>query len=227
MKTIFSLFILLLASFSLAGQHSDSHLYQDGIYYTMDDFLNHRVDSSSKVRKLNLELPTSKAFLDTLVDHVWFLDKNNDILKNTFAIVHKGEVYFQEKSMRKNIAEGYVHRSITSNPALHRIKVRGRYYYGEASYEIENGTEIAALTGMFGLVGGLAGAAIMSGSPKGMLLAPFVFDTKNKVFYVFVMRPKLREFMKAHHPDYTLELDDQRLDAEYVRNLFVQLNNEQ
>lgn len=226
-KTRFVLtFCLLFSVCTLHGQSGVTHDLPDGVYRTLQDFNARKPDTTQKVRKLNLGVPTAMAFADTLVDHALFLGKNNSAIKKVFAVVYQGDIYFQEWGMKQLMAENYGHSAITASPAFHRVHFTGRYFYGEATFDPSNDMGLFTATAMFGIVGGLTYAALndvpLSGNQTA--LAPFVYDSKSNTFYVFVVRPRLKSFMKSFYPEYPLELEEAKLDIETVRGLFMDLN---
>jgi hypothetical protein len=208
----------------LQSQSDSTYFYPDGIYNNLEEFLHKQPGDISHVRKLNLNVPTTKAFTDTLVNDVWFLDHNNDQLKKIFAVVYKGEIYFQEYGIQMNIMEGYDHRSISKSPTLHRVQTRGRYYYTEAKYPYENPGPMLAMGAMFGAVGLLAGSEM---SKNQTLTAPLVYDSELKKFFVFVFKSKLKDFINSYYPKHPIPADESRLDTQTVRALFEDLNNSQ
>src|SRR5688500_13386645 len=112
MKYISLLILLLFISNFTRAQDSVSYYYPDGIYATLEDFINRQTDATSTLSKLNLGVHTDYAFTVSSVDRVLFLSIGNDIIKKIFAVVHKGEVYFQEYGIKKYMHPAYYHRSI-------------------------------------------------------------------------------------------------------------------
>ena len=220
--TTFLIFFFSISGF-ITAQDSLHYDYPDGIYLTIDDFIARQPDSTSKLRKLNLGVPTEYAFKDTVVDHVLFLNKDNDMLKKIFAVVHKGEIYFQEYGVKKHMHPDYYHRSITASTSLHRVKERGKYFYCEANYKVEDAGAAIAMGAMFGVLGAIAGSALTTSDE---LLAPFVFDTNKNQFYIFVTRSNLKLFIDTYYPSYPLDIERGKLELDTVRNLFVELNNQ-
>lgn len=222
MKSGLFILILFLSSLTFRGQSSTIDTLPDGIYHTLGDFKNHTPEIPTKLRRLNLGVPTSKAFLDTMVDHVLFLDKQNDPITKVFAIVHHGEIYFQEKAIHQNVMEGYGGKNSASKNRFHRIQERGRYYYGETYYASGDADEVAAMTIMFGLIGGLATAAASKG---GIVFeVPYIFDTKLNKFFVLGSRKNLQLFMDTYHPDIGFQVAKGKLDYELIRSLIIQFN---
>ena len=106
MQFILCLIIGIFALPSLSAQALDT-TYPDGLYFTLESFKQHLPDTSIKVRKLNLGVPSTEILKDTLVKHPLFLDKNNEYIDKVFAIVEKGEIYFQDAGIRKCLDPDY------------------------------------------------------------------------------------------------------------------------
>ncbi|HUR29781.1 MAG TPA: hypothetical protein VMZ69_00045 [Saprospiraceae bacterium] len=221
MKYISLLIFLFTISDFTTAQDTVSHSYPNGIYATLDDFITMQPDTTSKLRKLNLGVHTDYAFADTVVDHVLFLNKGNDIIKKIFAVVHKGEIYFQEYGIKKHMHPDYYHKSITASTTLHRVKERGKYFYSEANYKADDAAATLVGAAMFGVVGAVVASSL---TPSGEFLAPFVFDTKKNLFFVFVTRPHLKLFMDSYYPGNSFDIDRGKLEIDTVRNLFIELN---
>ncbi|HZV69290.1 MAG TPA: hypothetical protein VFG10_07095 [Saprospiraceae bacterium] len=221
MKSGLFILMLCLSYVSLSSQSNANDSLPDGIYKTLDDFNNHSPDTSIKIRRLNLGVPSSKAFLDSIVDHVLFLDKLNAPIAKVFAIVHKGEIYFQEKAIRQNVMEGYGGKNSASKNRFHRIQERGRYFYGETYFASADPAEIAAMSFMFGVIGGVATAATSKGT---IFEVPYVFDTKLNKFFVLGSRNNLQLFMDTYHPEIGFQVAKGKLDYELVRAHIIQFN---
>ncbi|MBK9980816.1 MAG: hypothetical protein IPP15_00070 [Saprospiraceae bacterium] len=124
------------------------------------------------------------------MDHVLFLDKDNDPITKVFAIVNKGEIYFQEKAIRQYLMDGFGGKNSANKSRFHRIQERGRYYYGETYYASGDG-QVAAMAMLFGVLGGLARCASDEGT---IFQVPFVFDTKLNKFFVLGSRKNIQLF---------------------------------
>lgn len=222
MNSIFFNLLFFLSAVSLRSQSFTTDTFPNGIYYTLEDFNNHTPEIPTKIRRLNLDVPKSKAFKDTIVDHVLFLDKDNDPITKVFAIVNKGEIYFQEKAIRQYLMDGFGGKNSANKSRFHRIQERGRYYYGETYYASGDAAEVAAMAMLFGVLGGLAAAAA---SDEGTIFqVPFVFDTKLNKFFILGSRKNIQLFLDTYHPGTGFEVGKGKLDYELIRSLIIQFN---
>jgi hypothetical protein len=212
----------LVFSVALRAQSPQEHHYPDGIYPTLETFLSHTPDTAITYRKLNLGVPTSKAFQDTLVDHVWFIDRKNDVLKKLFAVVHDGEIYFQDFAVKNHLMPEYGSKSSFSTDKFHRVQLRGRYLYCETNFNKSDPTAAILMGMMFGAIGG-AVAGLTTTSDE--IEAPLVFDMQVKKFFAFHSRLALQTFMTKFHPEMNYDVEKGRLDLESVKQLFADLNS--
>jgi len=219
--------LFLFIHFSGTGQNETGNTYSNGIYYTLEDFLAHHPDTISKVRKVNLGVPTEEALKDTIVDHTFFIDKNNDLLTKVFAIVYNGEIYFADYGIRENLLLPYGQKTAFKTKKFHRVQERGRYFYAESNYAISDPTAAILLGSMFGALGGAVGGALGAMYPsQSEIEAPFIFDTHSNRFLAFHSKKLLQQFMNTYHPERNYEVEKGKLDIETVRDLFVDLNKE-
>ena len=158
--------------------------------------------------------------MDTIVDHVWFLDKNKDIMKKIFAVVHQGEIYFHQYGVKTNLMPEFGAKTSFLKDKLHRVQFRGRYLFGKS---VITRTDPGAAAALGLMVGVATGVYII---PYGVdeFEAPFVFDTKTNKFFAIHSKNILQRFMDQYHPDMQYSVEKGRLDFQVITELFQELN---
>jgi hypothetical protein len=205
----------MLSGVGMYGQETDAIHYPDGIYRTVDDFLNRQADTLTQIRKVNLDVDLSKAFLDTLVDRCFFIDKKRDPLRKCFAIVFDGEIYFQEYGISAYQAYGYRREAKNEKYFCYRVLERGKYLYCIAkSYE----------QGYYG--GGLVGVALADLGPAVILDTALLFDTTRKRFFSFNRCALFETFLQMHHPGFEFDCGKARQSIDSIRQAVRELNGE-
>jgi hypothetical protein len=222
MKPILILYSLLFFITNSLCQAAYDSVYPDGIYHTMSSFENRQPDTSQRIRKLNCDLPTQYAFKDTLVDHCWFIDRDNDPVKKVFAIVHQGELYFPEYAIKQGMADLYSTLGMSKAHEFHRVQEHGEYLYLEVTYIEQDPGAAIVMGAMFGLVGAAAGSAM---APKSLVETPVVYHTGRKKFYGLHSRRHLKMFMEAFHPEVGFDAGRSDLDIDFVRHMIRNLNH--
>lgn len=217
---------LLLTAEVACSQDSLNSSFPDGIYYTLKDFTDKKPNTLSGIRKLNFTLPTSKAFMDTLTDHVWFLNKDNDRIEKIFAVVYQGEIYLHEYGMKKNGMPNFSKLQNYNKYKLHRVLDRGHYFYGIRQYPVSNSTYAILLGSQFGAIGGLVGGMIDVESTTGMYAEyPFIFDSILGKYIMMNLKSTLQQFMDTFFPEDQFKVSKGKLDMIEVRQLFISLNS--
>lgn len=171
---------------------SDDNLYRpnypEGIYATKEDFINKKPSSHVTITKRGL-IGLEKPIVNNEEMTCFFFDTSESKIKNVFAVVHKGILYFNLKSILKN--RNQTDRSQDSdNPnSFSRVFMGGEnYLYTEIN--IGNVWEKAF---SYGAVGGAAGGALaqMANHNKGV-----VWDFKNSEFNIFKNCEDYNDFIK-------------------------------
>lgn len=171
---------------------SDDNLYRpnypEGIYATKEDFMSKKPSSNAIITKRGL-IGWEKPIVNNEEITCFFFDESENKIKNVFAVVHKGILYFNLKSILKN--RNQTDRSQDSdNPnSFSRVFMGGEnFLYTEIN--IGNVWEKAF---SYGAVGGAAGSALaeMANHNKGV-----VWDFKNSEFNIFRNCEDYNDFIK-------------------------------
>lgn len=221
MKPLFIFcFLSLLVDF-LNAQDSISIDLPEGVYYTREDFIARQAIEIPKIRKLNMGVPSSQAFKDTLVEHCMFLDGKNDPLKKVFAVVHKGMLYFPELAIRHHMIESYRISGLTQGVEFHRVQDWGKYLYLEVTYSSDDKYLVSSMGMMFGALGAIAASALQTSST---LETPVIYDTGRNVFLGLFTPRQLQLFMDSYHPEIEFDAKSPKLHIEDMRKLIQDLN---
>lgn len=185
-------------------------LLPNGIYKTKEDFINKRISSTDEVVAKGL-VGFEKPVLRKIEDNCFFYYKATDEkVKNTFAIVYKGHLYFQIYAILEN--RNKTDRAQTNdfpNSFVRVISGGQNYYYLEA--DLANQWAQGFAVGGVGGTGGYAlGQTMFSG--KGI-----VWDIKNQEFNIFKNCQDYNDFIKDKYAEGVQECKKQQPDIEEVR----------
>lgn len=221
MKQLSVFLFFFLSTHILPGQDSLFTRLQDGVYSTREDFISRNVVLIPKMRKLNLRVPVSHAFKDTLVDHCIFLNGKNDQIKKIFAVVHQGQLYFSGLACKVYMPLEYSTMGLSKDNEFHRVLEWGKYLYLEVTYKAKDPGAMIVMGAMFGVVGALAGSAM---EPNEEIATPIIYDISENVFYGLHTRKQIQEFMDSHHPEMKFDSKASDLNIETLKILIRHLN---
>ena len=226
MRTLFISFAFLLFNITLSAQDTTQTFYPNGIYHTIEDFFNLRSDTTIRLKRVNLGVPLSKAFQDTIVDHVWFLGKNNDPLKEIFAVGHGGRLYLHDHGIKSYMAENFTNGNVLKNGKnLHRLQSTGTYYFLTVSYDVIN-MDVVGMGLMFGLIGQALYSEGTGRKSTSTLEVPIVFHPGKKIFYSLHTPVLVKNFMDTYHPDQSYNPEDKNINIDDIRNLISMINEQ-
>lgn len=204
------LLTLLLGTVSSQGnQYTD---FPEGVYFTHQDFLDKRATIIPKMRKVNI-CPGCNPMADSIVDHCYFINEGNDIIKKAFAFSHKGELYFQHYGIRNNLAERSFLGIDDDVRFCYRVLEKGRYLYTELAYPMPGGVASGMLT-TWGVNAG-----------PTYLKSIVAYDYSKNGFITVHNCAELKKFLKNNCPGKELDCPESRPKfLMEVRNLFKELN---
>src|SRR5688500_9936589 len=205
-------FLLSLFIGTLFGQDSHNLEFPEGVYFTKQDFLDKRATVIPKMRKVNI-CPGCNPLADSIVNHCYFLNEKNDIIKKAFAFSHKGELYFQYYGVKTNLAENTFLALKDDDRFCYRVLDKGRYLYIEMSGDVAGSLMEAVMTP--------AGVHTSNFNSKSIL----VYDNNPNKFMGFDGCPAVKKFLKNNYPEKVWDCPASRPKFfEEVRNLFTEFN---
>ncbi|MFT3918561.1 hypothetical protein [Cloacibacterium sp.] len=189
--------------------------YPEGIYSTKEEFINKKPSSNKKITKRGL-IGWEKPIINNDERVCFFFDEKESKIKNVFAIVYDGILYFNIQNILK-------HRNKTDraqdsdNPnSFARVFIGGeKYLYTEIN--IGNVWEKAFA---YGAIGGAAGGSLaqMANHYKGV-----VWDYKNLEFNIFKNCLDYNDFIKDKSPSDIQKCDKTQLDNYKVQNVMEKI----
>ena len=207
----FTILLLLLLGtvFGQGDQYTD---FPEGVYYTHEDFLSKRSTVVPKMKKINI-CSGCNPLADSIVNHCYFLNEKNDIIKKAFAFSYKGELYFQYYGVKNNFADNSFLALKDDDRFCYRVLDRGRYLYIEMSGDVAGSVMEAVMIP--------AGAHTSNLNSKSIL----VYDYGQNKFMGFHGCPPVKKFLKNNYPEKIWDCPESRPKFfEQVRKLFTEFN---
>lgn len=157
--------------------------YPEGIYATMNDFINKKPSEIIALTPRGFTLKR-EIFTDVPNDCFFYYTAEDKKVKNTFAICYKGELYFQIYTILENRNKKDNNQEAEFSNAFVKVRNGGtHYFYMEAE------------------LGNKWGNALGGGGPESTNVAKgVVWDFKNKEFNIFKNCKDYNEFMQSVYP---------------------------
>ena len=210
-RTFFSLSILLLFSGLTYAQNSFG---ADCIYRTIEDFVENVCDNDRPYidKVVGKRDPVKKYQIKT--------KRNNKRLKEAFAVVIDGELYYQIYEIHRYMAKKDRLPSARNADNFIKVKSSGVYDYLEYSEAGGGGPGVGIGSGGFGTGIGL-GTSLNLGKKK---VTGLIYDPVNFEFNVFENCKDFNQFLAERHPQFSYECKKKKLDIEQVRKVIGQIN---
>lgn len=189
--------------------------YPEGVYYTKEDFIN------KKVTNINLTKRSLIGFEKKVVDdneqNCFFYDSSNIKLKNVFAVVYHGLLYFSIKNILQNRNKtDRAQESDFPNSFTQVLMGGNNYLYVET--ELANAWAKGLAYGLAGQGGAIGGAGIaMSSSTFLNNGKGIVWDFKNLEFNIFKNCEDYNDFIKDKSPSDVQKCENNQPDNFKVR----------
>lgn len=182
--------------------------YEEGIYVTKQDFINKVPTQKKSLTKKGLQ-GFEKPVVDDEENICFFFDENDSKLKNVFAVVYNGILYFNVKAILNNRNKNDNAQDSDNPNSFARVSMGGdNYQYTEIN--IGNVWSKGLGYGMGGAAGSIMANA--SNSYKGV-----VWDYANKEFNIFKNCKDYNDFIKDRSPADIQECKQQQPDKQKVR----------
>ncbi len=211
MKNSIFLLIILFSTSSYAQSRESG----DCIYRTIEDFAEKNCDHSEKpyVDKVLAKKKSVKKYLIKTT-------KKNKRLKEAFAVVINGELYYQQYVVSRYLKKGDRLPQANSNTDFIKVKSQGLYDYMEWSERGNNGSGLGIGSGTFGTGIGL-GTSINFGKKK---VTGLIYDAERFEFNSFKNCKDFNAFLAERHPSLAYDCKKKKLDIETVRNVMAKIN---
>lgn len=181
--------------------------YPEGVYYTMEDFLNKKPSSAESIYAAGLD-DFDEDIIIIVEDNCYFHEKvSGKKIRKAFAISFNGFLYFQIKAILNN-------RNLTDRAQKNdypnsfvRVKKGGdNYLYTEAP-----------LVNLWAEAGAFAGTGNYALTQSMTTLKGIVWDFKNKEFNIFKNCKDFNNFILNILPEKTQECEGNQPDLKEVR----------
>lgn len=165
--------------------------YPEGIYVTKEDFISKKPNRQEYLTKRGL-IGFEKQLVDDKEPACFFFDNNDKKLKNIFAVVYHGILYFNIAGILNNRNKtDRAQDSDFPNSFVRVINGGANYLYTEA--DLANAWAKGLAYGSGGAVGGVIAGTLNNG--KGI-----VWDYKNQEFNIFKNCKDYNDFIKDIYP---------------------------
>ena len=224
-RIILSLLVFLSA---LGLSHGQQILgYPDGIYKTKQDFLNR---NPSEVRQLVVEKIKLINDTDSIIRRCFFLDKETGKrIKNIFAVVYNGDLYFSNTAILKN--KNKEDKSLSPASSMNSFVLvtmwGNKYLYAEAGLinHWQAGISSGVAAGVGGFVGSELGKAIDNSYPSTTLYGTgLVWDIERNEFNIFRNCPDFNQFIEDY-PVGKIDCENEIFDLNRVREIIENINS--
>lgn len=183
--------------------------YPEGIYKTLDDFINkkHTNDISLK-RMYVLNFKNKQILNDSIVDNIFFYRiSDNSKYTNAFAVSFQGNLYFQQFFFRNYAKKGNANEAGNNPNSYYRVINDGNFFYLEGVFA--NGWA----KGIANREGGIGSAiALTIDKLKGI-----VFDFDTNQFDFFKNCKDFNLFLEEKNVSKLIECDKRNIDIIVVR----------
>jgi hypothetical protein len=213
-KLTFFLLSLLLVVNS-RGQVIAPTLKQDALFPSLDDLVDRHPDTSCHLRKVD------DARVDSLMHRCWFTDREKGMIKEAFAVLHDGQLYIQDQSVRQQLPNTFHPHARKESNCFYPVLEQGRYIF----FEILSEDKSPDLSIAMGIMGGVVGSAFGNTlTPPDMTRSFIIVDTWTKTVYGWDTWKDIDLFLKEHDPTYPLPSATGQPNTDDVRKLIIQLN---
>jgi len=182
--------------------------YEEGIYVSKQDFINKTPTQKKQLIKKGL-IGFEKQVVDDDESICFFFDEKDSKLKNVFAVVYNGILYFNVKAILNNRNKNDNAQDSDNPNSFARVSIGGdNYQYTEIN--IGNVWSKGLGYGIGGAAGSMMANA--ANSYKGV-----VWDYANKEFNIFKNCKDYNDFIKDRSPADVQECKQQQPDKQKVR----------
>ena len=189
---------------------------EDGIYETYEDFLSNKPTSKEKIEGKE----DGKDVFNYANDLMLFkyVDKKQ-LVKNPFAIVYKGDLYFSLKRIKELESKDMkITFPIVMNRYIRMRYENDGYYYSE--FFKKNRTGDGSLGAGFGAIGAVLSVALTSKVEPGESI-PFLFMKSENTFYQLDNCLKFNDFLEPKLGIKLLCYEKKDLDSKLLRKLLM------
>ena len=218
MKTII-LILSIACSFCQLNAQDDfqSNYISDGIYLTLQDFIDGEPSNTKKVEARDISKP-KKRKAPTGADVCFFnYRRTKKRVKDAYAIVQNGDIYIQIDGMKKHMQKKDRKKMAEDKHAFLRALNVGEFLYFEAFTQKGGGG--------FGLSLGGGPISVGTGGGRGREeLKAVVFDYESTSFDLIRDCKDFRKFLEVHQPDNQFDCPKKSIPLEIVRKTIVEMN---
>jgi hypothetical protein len=198
------IFLLILYKYSNGQDAVYISSYPEGQYKTKEDFINKRIWDTQAVYMMSFP-PFSSKKLDSPEDKLFFhYLSSGDKVTNMFAIVYKGQLFFQHKSIYYNRNKEDNGLTMGNMQSYVRVMIGGENYLY---------TEVAMANPW---ASGMIGAAAWNDKAV-------VWDIKNKEFNVLRNCEDFNEFLKLNAPIEVKLCESNYIEQKNLRTIFKKI----
>lgn len=195
--------------------------YPEGVYATKQDFMNKKPSSVQKLTKRGL-YGFNKKIADDETPSCFFFTEEESRLRNVFAVVYNGILYFNVKAILANRNKyDRAQESDFPNSFVRVLAGGNNYLYTEADL-VNAWVKGLANSGLGMGAGGAIGGAIQ-GAAKGSIISSsmsgkgVVWDFKNEEFNIFKNCNDYNDFIKDISEEDIQKCERQQADIMLVR----------
>lgn len=182
--------------------------YPEGVYKTKQDFISKTPSSNPKISKRGL-YGFDKPLLDDDEPICFFFDMKESKLKNVFAVVHNGFLYFNVKAILENRNKTDRAQDSDNPNSFAKVFLGGEnYLYTEVPLA---NVWAKALAYNAGAAGGAIAGTLTTG--KGV-----VWDYKNQEFNIFKNCDDYNDFIRERSRTDVLKCVNQQPNYDFVRD---------
>jgi len=209
------LFAFVIFTIIESSSYAQNTFGSDCIYYTIEDFAEDLCDYQDRpyidkvIAKKN---PVKKYVIKT--------ERKNKRLKEAFAVVIDGELYYQIYEIHRYMAKRDNLPGSRNMDDFIKVVSSGVYDYIEYAESGGGGPGVGLGTGGFGSAIGL-GTSINLGKKK---VTGLIYDPVRYEFNVFDNCKDFNEFLSERHPEFSYECKKKKLEIGVVRKIMGQIN---
>ena len=197
--------------------------YPDGIYVTKEDFLAKKPSSLRKIVAKGL-YGFVKEKTEKEEHNCYFYDEEKDEkLKNVFAVVYNGKLYFQIKAILNNRNSADIEQNNEFPNSFVKALFGGKKYIYTEVYLIESGDKMSSqllLGGVGGIIGVVSGGLVNDFTTFGKGV---VWDFKKSEFNIFTDCDDFNYFIKTRLPKDKQECKQNQPDVLKIRKTIYKI----
>lgn len=194
--------------------------YEEGIYVTKQDFINKVPTQKKSLTKKGLQ-GFEKPVVDDEENICFFFDENDSKLKNVFAVVYNGILYFNVKAILNNRNKNDNAQDSDNPNSFARVSMGGdNYQYTEINIGNVWAKGLASQSGVVAVIGSSKSTYPTNSYDSMQAMNSYkgvVWDYANKEFNIFKNCKDYNDFIKDRSPADIQECKQQQPDKQKVR----------